>query len=129
MGLEFLDKIGEKLGILEVEQEVVEREQVVKLPKREELKRTAVYLKKQGDEISIVVVEPRVFDDVRGIAERMREGKVVVVDFEGTEDGVMVRIVDFMSGASCALDGGMRKVGGRVFVCVPVGGELIVDRL
>ena len=42
------------------------------------------------------------------------------INFENTDPHEAARIVDFVSGATFALDGKLEKVGKDIFMCVPV---------
>ena len=44
----------------------------------------------------------------------------VLINFENTDPHEAARIVDFVSGATFALDGKLEKVGKDIFMCVPV---------
>ena len=44
----------------------------------------------------------------------------VVINFENTDPHEAARIVDFVSGATFALDGKLEKIGKDIFICVPV---------
>jgi len=67
----------------------------------------------------MVIVEPETFDDSQSIADYIRDRKPVVINFESTPDDIAKRVVDFVSGATYALDGNIQKVGKEIFLCVP----------
>jgi cell division inhibitor SepF len=69
--------------------------------------------------IKMMIVEPETFDDSQSIADFLRERKPVVINFESTEQDIAKRVVDFVSGATYALDGNIQKVGKDIFLCVP----------
>ena len=66
-----------------------------------------------------IYVEPETFDDSQSIADYIRDRKPVVINFESTPDDIAKRVVDFVSGATYALDGNIQKVGKEIFLCVP----------
>ena len=74
----------------------------------------------------MMIVEPETFDDSQSIANYLRERKPVVINFESTPQDVSKRVVDFISGATYALDGNIQKVGNDIFLCVP--SNVTVDR-
>lgn len=76
--------------------------------------------------MKMVIVEPESFDDSQGIADYLRERKPVVINFESTAPDISKRVVDFVSGATYALDGTIQKVGKNIFLCVP--SNVTVDR-
>ena len=76
--------------------------------------------------LKMMIVEPETFDDSQSIADFLRERKPVVINFESTAPDVSKRVVDFISGATYALDGNIQKVGKDIFLCVP--SNVTVDR-
>lgn len=76
--------------------------------------------------LRMMIVEPESFDDSQSIADYLRDRKPVVINFESTSPDVSKRVVDFISGATYALDGNIQKVGKDIFLCVP--SNVTVDR-
>ena len=70
--------------------------------------------------MKVVIVEPKAFDDSENITNQLRDMRPVVINFENTDPHEAARIVDFVSGATFALDGKLEKVGKDIFMCVPV---------
>ena len=70
--------------------------------------------------MKVVIVEPKAFEDSENIANQLRDMRPVVVNFENTDPHEAARIVDFVSGATFALDGKLEKIGKDIFICVPV---------
>jgi len=52
--------------------------------------------------------------------KKFTDGFYVLINFENTDPHEAARIVDFVSGATFALDGKLEKVGKDIFMCVPV---------
>ena len=104
-----------------------EREQLPWLKQNSEKKVTPpaapvsniVSLPVTNQQVKVVVVEPRVFDDAQSIADHVRAAKPVVVNFEKTDPDIMKRIVDFISGTVYALNGNIQLVGNNIMVCAP----------
>ncbi len=69
--------------------------------------------------LKVVVVEPKNFDAAETIANNLRDMRPVVINFEGTDAHDAARIVDFVSGATYALDGKLEKIGKDIFICAP----------
>ncbi|SFR14428.1 cell division inhibitor SepF [Desulfoscipio geothermicus DSM 3669] len=70
-------------------------------------------------QMRVTVVEPTSFDDVQGIADNLKNRRPVIINLEQAEPGLAKRVVDFVSGATYALDGSMQKVGKGIFLFVP----------
>ena len=62
----------------------------------------------------MVIVEPDTFDDSQSIADYIRDRKPVVINFESTPDDIAKRVVDFVSGATYALDGNIQNRQGNL---------------
>ena len=82
-------------------------------------------------QMQVVLVKPERYDDVTSIAEHMLEKKTVVLNLESADRELSRRIVDFLSGATYALKGNIRKVSKGTFLIVPSGvdmmGEMLLD--
>ena len=82
-------------------------------------------------QMQVVLVKPERYDDVTSIADHMLEKKTVVLNLENADRDLTRRIVDFLSGATYALRGNIRKVSRGTFLIVPFGvdmmGEMLLD--
>ncbi|OPY57208.1 MAG: Cell division protein SepF [Pelotomaculum sp. PtaU1.Bin035] len=70
-------------------------------------------------QVRVVVVEPRSFDEVQGITDNLKNRCPVIVNLEQAEPDLAKRVVDFVSGATYALNGSLQKVGNGIFLFVP----------
>jgi cell division inhibitor SepF len=66
--------------------------------------------------LNIVVVEPRSFEDSLEIVNYLKERKSVIVNLQYLDRDVSQRVIDFVSGATLALDGSQERVGHGVFI-------------
>lgn len=82
-------------------------------------------------QMQVVLVKPERYEDVTSIADHLNDKKSVVLNLEAADREVSRRIVDFLSGATYANHGNMRKVSKCTFLIVPNGvdmmGELMLD--
>ncbi|NLP17827.1 MAG: cell division protein SepF [Firmicutes bacterium] len=67
----------------------------------------------------VVVVEPISFKDAKRVVDHLKERQPVVLNLEDTEEELCQRIIDFVSGATFAADGGVQKVGEGIFLFTP----------
>ena len=67
----------------------------------------------------VVVIEPRSFDEALDIVEELRCRRSVVLNLQYLDSDQSQRVVDFLSGATHALDGHQQRVGQGVFVFAP----------
>jgi cell division inhibitor SepF len=65
--------------------------------------------------------------DAQAAADRLKERRAVVVNFERTDEDVARRGIDFISGVTYALDGFYEKVGEKVFLFTPNNTAIIAD--
>ena len=65
----------------------------------------------------IALYEPRLYADVRQIATQLLKGQAVIVNFTQMDDKNAKRVVDFLNGATFAIDGGIKRIGKEIFLC------------
>ncbi len=78
-------------------------------------------------QVRVVVVEPRSFDEVQGITDNLKNRRPVIVNLEQAEPELAKRVVDFVSGATYALNGNQQKVGSGIFLFVPNNMDIASD--
>ncbi len=67
----------------------------------------------------VVVIEPRSFDEALDIVEELRCRRSIVLNLQYLDAEQSQRVVDFLSGATHALDGHQQRVGQGVFIFAP----------
>ncbi|MCG8402492.1 MAG: cell division protein SepF [Firmicutes bacterium] len=70
-------------------------------------------------QVRVVVVEPTVFDNVQSIADNLKNRRPVIINLEKAEPDLAKRVVDFVMGATYALNGSIQKIGKGIFLSVP----------
>ena len=75
----------------------------------------------------VVVVEPRSFDDAATIVQHLKDRKIVMINLHLLDKEQSQRTIDFVCGASQALNGNPKKVGDLVFVFAPSNVTLSAD--
>lgn len=55
------------------------------------------------------------------VADRMTEGKIVILNLESCDDEVARRVLDFIGGVAYACGGMVKRIAGRVFMITPKG--------
>ena len=131
------DEFEDELEEMEEREEQKKRATVAEQPKRADATprilgggkaKTVSY---NPTQMQVVLVKPERYEDVTSIADHLNDGKSVVLNLESAERDVSRRIVDFLSGATYANHGNMRKVSKGTFLIVPHGvdmmGEMILD--
>ncbi|SEM57026.1 cell division inhibitor SepF [Ligilactobacillus sp. WC1T17] len=72
-----------------------------------------------ASEKKIMLFEPRIFSDVKGISQRLLNGQAAVVNFQRIDDAQAHRVIDFLSGVTFAINGKISRVGEKIFLCTP----------
>jgi cell division inhibitor SepF len=73
------------------------------------------------------LVLPRGFNDAQQVADRFKEGVPVILNLQATDAELSKRLIDFASGLTYALDGGMQRVADKVFLLTPRNVELSAE--
>lgn len=74
-----------------------------------------------ANQMKVVIVEPKKYEDVTIIADHLKQKKAVIVNLEGLSQDVDTRksIFFFMSGAVYVLNGTIQKVSKAIFILAP----------
>jgi cell division inhibitor SepF len=65
------------------------------------------------------IVEPKSFTEAQSIADKFKQGTPVIMNMSMTSPDLAKRLLDFASGLTYGLDGGLQKVSERVFMLTP----------
>jgi cell division inhibitor SepF len=80
-----------------------------------------------GGEFGVHLVIPKSFNDAQQVADKFREGIPVILNLQGIETPLVMRLIDFASGLTYALDGGMQRIADKVFMLTPRNVELSAE--
>jgi cell division inhibitor SepF len=72
-----------------------------------------------GGSLRVHLVVPKSFNDAQQIADRFKEGVPVILNLQSSDPDLSKRLIDFASGLTYALDGGMQRVADKVFLLTP----------
>ena len=73
-----------------------------------------------ANQMKVVIVEPKVYDDAATIADHLKQRRAVIVNLEGlASTEVRKSIFNFMNGAVYVLDGSIQKVSKSIFILAP----------
>lgn len=73
--------------------------------------------RRSPSEVHLVV--PKTFNDAQQIADRFKNTVPVIINLQGAETDLAKRLIDFSSGLTYALNGGMQRVADKVFLLTP----------
>jgi cell division inhibitor SepF len=77
--------------------------------------------------VKVHLVLPRSFNDAQQIADRFKEGVPVILNLQSTDQELSKRLIDFSSGLTYALSGGMQRVADKVFLLTPRNVEVSAE--
>ncbi|MGZ4386199.1 MAG: cell division protein SepF, partial [Gaiellaceae bacterium] len=80
-----------------------------------------------GSPARVHLVIPRSFNDAQQIADRFKQAIPVILNLQGVESELSKRLIDFASGLTYALDGGMQRVADKVFLLTPRNVEVSAE--
>ena len=67
----------------------------------------------------LVVYAPNRFEEVQVLVDHMKANRPVIVSLEGLDSDLARSMLDFICGATYALEGSMQKVSGNIFLVAP----------
>ena len=70
-------------------------------------------------DLSVHLVVPKSFNDAQQVADQFKDSVPVILNLQGTENDLAKRLIDFASGLTYALDGGMQRIADKVFLLTP----------
>jgi cell division inhibitor SepF len=79
-----------------------------------------------GD-VRVHLVVPKSFNDAQQIADKFKESIPVILNLQGSDTDLSKRLIDFASGLTYALDGGMQRIGDKVFMLTPRNVEISAE--
>jgi cell division inhibitor SepF len=85
----------------------------------------AVESRPQPAEVYLVV--PKNFNDAQQIADKFKATVPVILNLQSAETDLAKRLIDFSSGLTYALDGGMQRVADKVFMLTPRNVEVSAE--
>jgi len=80
-----------------------------------------------GADVRVHLVTPFSFNEAQEVADRFKQGVPVILNLQTTEGELAKRLIDFASGLTYALDGGMQKVADKTFLLTPRNVEVSAE--
>jgi cell division inhibitor SepF len=77
--------------------------------------------------VRVHLVLPRSFNDAQQIADKFKESIPVILNLQSCDQELSKRLIDFASGLTYALDGGMQRVADKVFLLTPRNVEVSAE--
>jgi len=70
-------------------------------------------------QLKMHIVEPKGFNEAQSIADKFKQGTPVIINMTSTSPELAKRFIDFASGLTYGLDGGLQRVSDKVFMLTP----------
>jgi cell division inhibitor SepF len=80
-----------------------------------------------GAEVQVHLVTPASFNDAQEVADRFKHSVPVILNLQTTDGELAKRLIDFASGLTYALDGGMQKIAEKTFLLTPRNVEVSAE--
>ena len=81
-----------------------------------------------GPNVKVHLVVPRSFNDAQTIADRFKDYTPVILNLQSVDSELSKRLIDFASGLTYALDGGMQRIADKVFLLTPANVEVSAEQ-
>jgi len=79
-----------------------------------------------GD-VRVHLVVPKSFNDAQQIADKFKASIPVILNLQSSDTDLSKRLIDFASGLTYALDGGMQRIADKVFMLTPRNVEISAE--
>jgi cell division inhibitor SepF len=79
-----------------------------------------------GD-LQVHLVVPKSFNDAQQIADQFKSAVPVILNLQQTDTDLSKRLIDFASGLTYAMDGGMQRIADKVFLLTPRNVEVSAE--
>ena len=78
-------------------------------------------------DVRVHFVIPKSFNDAQDVADKFKDSIPVIINLQGSEADLSKRLIDFASGLTYALDGGMQRIADKVFLLTPRNVEVSAE--
>ena len=80
-----------------------------------------------GRDVRVHLVIPKSFNDAQDVADKFKDQIPVIQNLQGSDTDLSKRLIDFASGLTYALDGGMQRIADKVFLLTPRNVEVSAE--
>ncbi len=75
--------------------------------------------KKKQSKPELLKITPKSFVDAKEMATQLKNGNVLIVNFEHLQNSEILRIIDFISGTLFVLGGKHKKISNKTYLLSP----------
>ncbi len=80
-----------------------------------------------GSDVQVHLVIPRNFNDAQQVADQFKRSMPVILNLQTTDHELSKRLIDFCSGLTYAMDGGMQRIAEKMFLLTPRNVEVSAE--
>jgi cell division inhibitor SepF len=80
-----------------------------------------------GSDIQVHLVIPRNFNDAQQVADQFKRSVPVILNLQTADHELSKRMIDFCSGLTYAMDGGMQRIAEKMFLLTPRNVEVSAE--
>ena len=77
--------------------------------------------------VRVHIIEPKSFNDAQQIADKFKSKQPVIVNMQQIDPDLVKRLIDFGSGLTYGLSGGMQRIAEKVFLLTPSNIEVSAE--
>lgn len=77
--------------------------------------------------VEVHLVVPRSFNDAQQVADKFKVDVPVILNLQNADTDLAKRMIDFCSGLTYAFDGGMQRIGDKIFLLTPKNVEVSAE--
>jgi cell division inhibitor SepF len=81
----------------------------------------------KAEAVQVHLVIPKNFNDAQQVADQFKDSIPVILNLQTTDTDLSKRLIDFASGLTYALDGGMQRIADKVFLLTPRNVEVSAE--
>ncbi len=81
----------------------------------------------EDSDVKVHLVIPRNFNDAQQVADQFKRSVPVILNLQTTDHELSKRMIDFCSGLTYALDGGMQRIAEKIFLLTPRNVEVSAE--
>src|SRR5262245_54768605 len=81
----------------------------------------------EDSDVKVHLVIPRNFNDAQQVADQFKRSVPVILNLQTTDHELSKRMIDFCSGLTYSLDGGMQRIAEKVFLLTPRNVEVSAE--
>jgi cell division inhibitor SepF len=82
----------------------------------------------RSNDVRVHLVIPKSFNDAQDVADKFKDGIPVILNLQSSDTDLSKRLIDFASGLTYALDGGMQRIADKVFLLTPRNVEVSAEQ-